>query len=47
MVELGRRLGRALVEATPEWGSMDPSALDAWWQRAAVGGGFGGRALKA
>ncbi|MEV7235993.1 FAD-dependent monooxygenase [Streptomyces sp. NPDC051020] len=47
MVDLGRRLGQALVEATPEWGSMDPSALDVWWQRAAVGGGFGGHALKA
>lgn len=47
MVELGRRLGHALVEATPDWGSMDPPALDARWQRAAVGGGFGGRALRA
>lgn len=46
MVELGRRLGHALVEAAPDWGSMDPPALEAWWQWAAVGGGFGGRALK-
>ncbi|MET8329042.1 FAD-dependent monooxygenase [Streptomyces sp. NPDC005181] len=46
-VELGRRPGHALVETTPERGSMNPSALDVWWQRAAVGGGLGGRALHA
>ncbi|MFC9242667.1 FAD-dependent monooxygenase [Streptomyces sp. NPDC057136] len=30
LVELGRRLGRAQVERTPEWHTMGPVELDAW-----------------
>ncbi|MFI1868313.1 FAD binding domain-containing protein [Streptomyces jumonjinensis] len=46
MVELGRRLGHALVEATPDWQSLDGPALDAWWQRADAAGAFGGKKLR-
>ncbi|MFE5856791.1 FAD-dependent monooxygenase [Streptomyces sp. NPDC056500] len=46
MVELGRQLGRALVEATPEWGALSRNELDAWWHRADAAGVFGGRQLK-
>ncbi|MEU0987249.1 hypothetical protein [Streptomyces sp. NPDC005953] len=46
MVELGRQLGRALVEATPEWGELSRNELDAWWHRADAAGVFGGRQLK-
>lgn len=46
MVDLGRRLGRALVEETPPWRSMDQTALETWWKQADGGGGFGGRELK-
>ncbi|MEV3861639.1 FAD-dependent monooxygenase [Streptomyces sp. NPDC050095] len=42
MVDLGRRLGLALVEATPDWAAMDESALREWWQQADSGGLFGG-----
>ncbi|MBQ1100848.1 FAD-dependent monooxygenase [Streptomyces sp. b94] len=30
LVELGRRLGRAQVERTPDWAVMDAAAMDAW-----------------
>lgn len=30
LVELGRRLGHAQVERTPEWHSMGPAELEAW-----------------
>lgn len=46
MVDLGRRLGRALVEETPPWRSMDRTALETWWKQADGGGAFGGRELK-
>ncbi|MEV8017941.1 FAD-dependent monooxygenase [Streptomyces sp. NPDC086554] len=46
MVDLGRRLGRALVEETPPWRSMDQTALETWWKQADGGGAFGGRELK-
>jgi 2-polyprenyl-6-methoxyphenol hydroxylase-like FAD-dependent oxidoreductase len=32
VVELGRRLGRALVEAPPTWTSMTAANFEAWWQ---------------
>ncbi|MFE0174959.1 FAD-dependent monooxygenase [Streptomyces sp. NPDC059002] len=46
MVDLGRRLGGALVQATPDWRAMDQSALEAWWKQADGAGAFGGRQLK-
>lgn len=46
MVDLGRRLGHALVEETPPWRSMDQTALETWWKQADGGGVFGGRELK-
>ncbi|MFG2648542.1 FAD-dependent monooxygenase [Streptomyces sp. NPDC048436] len=46
MVDLGRRLGHALVEETPPWRSMDQTALETWWKEADGGGAFGGRALR-
>ncbi|MFF3645379.1 FAD-dependent monooxygenase [Streptomyces sp. NPDC002564] len=45
MVDLGRRLGGALVQATPDWRAMDQSAMEAWWRRADGSGAFGGRRL--
>ncbi|MFE0058961.1 monooxygenase, partial [Streptomyces sp. NPDC059003] len=45
MVDLGRRLGRALVQETPDWRSLDQAALAEWWQRADGTGAFGGRGL--
>ncbi|MFH8619236.1 FAD-dependent monooxygenase [Streptomyces sp. NPDC017979] len=45
MVDLGRRLGAALVTSTPDWPSLDGPALAAWWQRADATGAFGGRRL--
>ncbi|MFJ7253926.1 FAD-dependent monooxygenase [Streptomyces sp. NPDC098085] len=30
LVELGRRLGRELVECTPDWPAMGPADVDAW-----------------
>ncbi|MFI9201494.1 FAD-dependent monooxygenase [Streptomyces sp. NPDC053048] len=46
MVALARRLGRAQVQATPDWAAMDQEALERWWRDAADGErGFGGRAL--
>ncbi|AXK35132.1 monooxygenase [Streptomyces armeniacus] len=50
MVELGRRLGRAQVDDTPDWGSMKQAEFDAWYQGQHQGSdkssGFGGHALK-
>ncbi|MFC8127873.1 FAD-dependent monooxygenase [Streptomyces sp. NPDC057302] len=46
MVDLGRRLGLALVEETPLWRSMDQTGLETWWKQADGGGAFGGRELK-
>ncbi|MEU5974797.1 FAD-dependent monooxygenase [Streptomyces sp. NPDC047315] len=45
MVDLGRRLGEALVTSTPDWPSLDGPALAAWWRRADAAGAFGGRRL--
>ncbi|MFF7177981.1 FAD-dependent monooxygenase [Streptomyces sp. NPDC008121] len=45
-VELGRRLGRAQVTATPDWQTMDQPALEQWWLEAAGPTGFGGHALR-
>ncbi|MFI6285170.1 FAD-dependent monooxygenase [Streptomyces sp. NPDC051018] len=45
MVDLGRRLGHALVESTPDWRALDQAALDAWWKGADGAGVFGGRRL--
>ncbi|WP_447042258.1 FAD-dependent monooxygenase [Streptomyces sp. DSM 118878] len=46
MVDLGRRLGDALVLATPDWRTMDRTALETWWKQADGAGVFGGRELK-
>ncbi|MEV5977336.1 FAD-dependent monooxygenase [Streptomyces sp. NPDC052114] len=46
MVDLGRRLGRALVQATPDWRAMDGTALETWWKQADGSGAFGGRELR-
>ncbi|MFD4629047.1 FAD-dependent monooxygenase [Streptomyces sp. NPDC058284] len=46
MVDLGRRLGGALVQATPDWRAMDQAAMESWWKRADGSGAFGGRELK-
>ncbi|MEU3653815.1 FAD-dependent monooxygenase [Streptomyces sp. NPDC032161] len=37
LVELGRRLGRELVEHTPDWAGMGPADVEAW-SRAALNG---------
>ncbi|WP_329560975.1 FAD-dependent monooxygenase [Kitasatospora sp. NBC_01266] len=44
-VELGRSLGRAQVQETPDWAAMDQGAIERWWLRAGGGNGFGGRPL--
>lgn len=46
MVELGRRLGRTLVQDTPDWRTMDQAGLEAAWAAADGSGAFGGRELK-
>ncbi|MEV0253744.1 FAD-dependent monooxygenase [Streptomyces sp. NPDC050732] len=46
MVDLGRRLGGALVQATPDWRAMDQAATEAWWKQADGTGAFGGRELR-
>ncbi|WP_419998964.1 FAD-dependent monooxygenase [Streptomyces boninensis] len=50
IVALGRRLGRAQVEETPDWAGMRQDDLDAWWTEQNGGSdrrsGFGGQALK-
>lgn len=49
MVALGRRLGRAQVERTPDWAAMREPELEAWWREQHRGSdrssGFGGHAL--
>ncbi|GAA1275790.1 FAD binding domain-containing protein [Kitasatospora nipponensis] len=45
ILELGRNLGRAQVQETPAWAEMDQRAVEAWWQNAGGGTGFGGHAL--
>ncbi|MGF1428524.1 FAD-dependent monooxygenase [Kitasatospora sp. LaBMicrA B282] len=45
-VRLGRSLGRALVEQTPDWSAMDSAALEEWWLQAGGGNGFGGLKLR-
>lgn len=37
LVELGRRLGHAMVERTPDWGAMGPAEVESW-SRAALNG---------
>ncbi|MEU6732750.1 FAD-dependent monooxygenase [Streptomyces physcomitrii] len=50
LVALGRRLGHAQVEHTPDWAAMQEADLDAWWAAqnggSAAGSGFGGTALR-
>jgi 2-polyprenyl-6-methoxyphenol hydroxylase-like FAD-dependent oxidoreductase len=46
MVDLGRRLGRALVQETPNWRTLDQTGLETWWKQADGTGAFGGRELK-
>lgn len=47
MVALGRRMGSAQVEATPEWGAMDEEAFAAWWREQQQGADrLGGHALR-
>ncbi|WP_306316824.1 MULTISPECIES: FAD-dependent monooxygenase [unclassified Streptomyces] len=46
MVDLGRRLGRGLVQETPDWREFDQAGLEAWWQRSDGSGSFGGRRLR-
>ncbi|MFJ2739749.1 FAD-dependent monooxygenase [Streptomyces sp. NPDC087440] len=45
MVDLGRTLGRVLVQETPDWAGMRDGDLDAFWSRADKVGAFGGREL--
>ncbi|MFB8026224.1 MULTISPECIES: FAD-dependent monooxygenase [unclassified Streptomyces] len=37
LVELGRRLGRAQVELTPDWAAMDQGSVDAWCRATLAG----------
>ncbi|MFJ9407917.1 FAD-dependent monooxygenase [Streptomyces sp. NPDC101393] len=46
MVELGRRLGRPLVQETPDWGALDQTGVESLWSAADGSGAFGGRALQ-
>ncbi|MFH8791721.1 FAD-dependent monooxygenase [Streptomyces sp. NPDC017941] len=46
MVDLGRRLGHALVEHTPRWRGLDQAGLESWWKQADGTGAFGGRELR-
>ncbi|MFI6444754.1 monooxygenase [Kitasatospora sp. NPDC050543] len=46
LVSLGRRLGRAQVERTPHWPSMDSARMASWWEQQLAGTvGFGGQSL--
>ncbi|GLF97967.1 FAD-dependent monooxygenase [Streptomyces yaizuensis] len=44
LVDLGRRLGRALVEEARDWSSIDAAGLADVWRHADASGLFGGRA---
>ncbi|MGW0731657.1 FAD-dependent monooxygenase [Streptomyces sp. NPDC002851] len=46
MVDLGHRLGAALVTRTPDWSALDQAGLERWWQRADGAGAFGGAELR-
>lgn len=50
MVELGRRLGRAQVEETPDWAQMTEADFQAWWWEQNRGpdgkSGFGGHSMR-
>ncbi|MGY5077938.1 FAD-dependent monooxygenase [Streptomyces nigrescens] len=46
MVELGRRLGRFLVQDTPDWRTLDQTGLSAAWSAADGSGAFGGREMQ-
>ncbi|ATL31611.1 Salicylate hydroxylase [Streptomyces formicae] len=46
MVDLGRRLGGALVQGTPDWSAMDQAGMETWWRQADGTGAFGGRELR-
>ncbi|MET7797003.1 FAD-dependent monooxygenase [Streptomyces decoyicus] len=46
MVELGRRLGRFLVQDTPDWHTLSQAGVEAAWAAADGSGAFGGRELK-
>ena len=37
VIQLGRRLGRDLVEHTPDWGTMTADDFDAWTKRTLSG----------
>jgi 2-polyprenyl-6-methoxyphenol hydroxylase-like FAD-dependent oxidoreductase len=37
LVELGRRIGRAQVEQTPNWAAMTPDDFDAWTKATLAG----------
>ena len=37
LVEMGRRIGRAQVEETPNWSAMTPADFDAWTQATLAG----------
>ncbi|MEV0226830.1 FAD-dependent monooxygenase [Streptomyces sp. NPDC050704] len=45
MVGLGRRLGEAMVLAVPDWPSMGPEDLTAWWQELTARQPYGGAPL--
>ncbi|MDK9497471.1 FAD-dependent monooxygenase [Streptomyces katrae] len=46
LVALARRLGRAQVERTPEWGRMSGAEAEAWWQGQLGGAaGIGGQSM--
>ncbi len=45
VLELGRSLGRAQVQQTPDWAAMDQRAIEEWWRLAAGSSGVGGQAL--
>ncbi|TJZ54356.1 monooxygenase [Streptomyces piniterrae] len=45
IVELGRQLGRTLVQDTPDWRTLDQAGLDSAWSAADGSGAFGGREL--
>ncbi|MEY9874184.1 2-polyprenyl-6-methoxyphenol hydroxylase-like FAD-dependent oxidoreductase [Streptacidiphilus sp. MAP12-33] len=44
ILDLGRAVGHAHVQHTPDWAAMDQPAFDAWWH-ANSGAGVGGRPL--